>query len=350
MALMKPPENLSPEETLDEAAVVALEEDGDVQLENIEYSGVVGYINSAYQRSKDARLTDEERWLESYRNYRGLYGPDVQFTDTEKSKAFVKITKTKVLAAYSQIIDVLFAGSKFPIGIEARKFPNNVAGEVSYDPQALTTEKVKEKTGMDYEVPRTIKRPQIAKDLGVYKDRVGPIQDELELGPGINPGSITFEPAKKAAQTLEKKMHDQLEESAASKHLRSMSFEMALFGTGIIKGPFAFDKEYPRWNSEGEYDPLFETIPKIEYVSIWDFYPDPDARNMDETEFTLQRHRLNRLKCASSRTVRTFATRVSRWLLILARLITASIGKIRSRTHRINQTLIVTRFLSTGVL
>lgn len=294
MALMKPPENLSPEETLDEAAVVALEEDGDVQLENIEYSGVVGYINSAYQRSKDARLTDEERWLESYRNYRGLYGPDVQFTDTEKSKAFVKITKTKVLAAYSQIIDVLFAGSKFPIGIEARKFPNNVAGEVSYDPQALTTEKVKEKTGMDYEVPRTIKRPQIAKDLGVYKDRVGPIQDELELGPGINPGSITFEPAKKAAQTLEKKMHDQLEESAASKHLRSMSFEMALFGTGIIKGPFAFDKEYPRWNSEGEYDPLFETIPKIEYVSIWDFYPDPDARNMDETEFTLQRHRLNR--------------------------------------------------------
>jgi hypothetical protein len=32
----------------------------------------------------------------------------------------------------------------------------------------------------------------------------------------------------------------------------------------------------------------------MEYVSCWDFYPDPDARNMSEAEFTIQRHRLNR--------------------------------------------------------
>lgn len=293
MALMDPPKNI-PDDMTDEDNVVSLEEDGDVEQENMEYSGLVGVIDSAFQKSKDARLTDEERWLDAYRNYRGLYGPDVQFTDTEKSQAFVKITKTKVLAAYSQIIDVLFAGSKFPIGIEARKFPNGVAGEVHYDPQALTKEKVKEKAGIDFDVPRTIKRPEIARDLGVYRDRLKPVHSDLESGPGINPGSVTFEPAKKAAQNLEKKMHDQLEESAASKHLRSMSFEMALFGTGILKGPFAYDKEYPRWTAEGEYDPAFETIPKVEYVSMWDFYPDPDARNMDEAEYTVQRHRLNR--------------------------------------------------------
>jgi hypothetical protein len=295
MALMKPPTDpINQEDMTDEANVIALEEDGDVEQENSEYSGVVGFINSAFQRSKDARLTDETRWLDGYRNYRGIYGPEVQFTDTEKSKAFVKITKTKVLAAYSQIIDVLFAGSKFPIGIESRKFPNNVAGEVSYDPNSLTTEKVKEKTGVDYDVPRNITRPEIAKDLGLYSNKLKPIEAELELGAGSNPGSVTFEPAKKAAQNLEKKIHDQLEETAASKHLRSMSFEMSLFGTGILKGPFAFDKEYAKWNAEGEYEPIFETIPKVEYVSCWDFYPDPDARNMDEAEFTVQRHRLNR--------------------------------------------------------
>ncbi len=61
-----------------------------------------------------------------------------------------------------------------------------------------------------------------------------------------------------------------------------------------MKGPFAFDKEYPNWDSEGNYTPTMETIPKVEYVSIWDFYPDPDARNMSEAEFTIQRHRLNR--------------------------------------------------------
>jgi hypothetical protein len=37
-----------------------------------------------------------------------------------------------------------------------------------------------------------------------------------------------------------------LEESDASKHLRFAAFEQCLFGTGIIKGPFAHDVEYPR--------------------------------------------------------------------------------------------------------
>ena len=34
----------------------------------------------------------------------------------------------------------------------------------------------------------------------------------------------------------------------------------------------------------------------MEFVSIWDFYPDPNARNMEEAEFVIQRHRLNRNK------------------------------------------------------
>ena len=294
MSLMEQPQNIPSDDIINEDNVISLDEDGDVEQEQSEYSGVVGFVDSAFRKSKDARLSDETRWLEGYRNYRGLYSSDVQFTDTEKSRAFIKITKTKVLAAYSQIIDVLFAGSKFPIGVQARKFPNNVAGKVHYDPNALTTEKVKEKTQVDYQVPRSIKRPDIAKELGVFKDQLQPIEDSLELGAGRNIGSITFEPAKQAAQMMEKKMHDQLDECSASKHLRSVSFEMALFGTGILKGPFAFDKEYPRWNEDGEYDPLFNTIPKVEYCSIWDFYPDPDARNMEEAEYVIHRHRLNK--------------------------------------------------------
>jgi len=291
MALMDKP---ILEDATDTDIVVPLMEDGDVELENQEYSGAVGFIESQYRRSKDARMTDEERWLDSYRNYRGIYSSEVQFTETEKSKAFIKITKTKVLAAYAQVVDVLFAGSKFPIGIEARQFPNNVADAVSYNPNELTSEKIKEQVGVDYEVTSSIVRPDIAKDLGLYKDVLDPVKDDLQLGAGTAQGSITFEPAKRAAQKMEKLMHDQLNETDAPKHLRSIAFECCLFGTGVFKGPFAQDKEYPRWDEEGNYTPLFETIPKMEYVSIWDFYPDPDARNMTEAEFTIQRHRLNR--------------------------------------------------------
>ena len=294
MALMDKPKGLDPEEATEATNVVALEEGSDVEQENIDFGGLASYVTSQFTRSKDNRRIDEERWLMSYRNYRGLYGPDVQFTDTEKSKAFVKITKTKVLASYAQLVDVLFAGSKFPIGIEARRYPDGVADAVHYDPNALTDDKVAEKVKVDYKVPRTIVRPSIEKDLGVYKSSLQPVHEDLEAGAGKTPSAITFEPAKRAAFLMEKKMHDQLEETNASKHLRSVAFETSLFGTGIIKGPFAFDKEYPRWDQDGNYNPVYETIPKVEYVSIWDFYPDPDARNMSEAEFTVQRHRLNR--------------------------------------------------------
>ena len=148
--------------------------------------------------------------------------------------------------------------------------------------------------GVQYTPKRPIARPGLERDLGPYKAELEPLAEELELGSGSTPSAIFFEPAKRAAQLMERKMHDQLDETNASKHLRSMAFETCLFGTGVLKGPFAYDKEYPRWDEEGNYDPLYETIPKVEYVSIWDLYPDPDARNMSEAEFTVQRHRLNR--------------------------------------------------------
>ena len=294
MALMDKPTGPAPEDQTESADVVALEEANDVEQENLDYSGVASFIESQFRRSKDQRLADEDRWLMGYRNYRGIYGPEVQFTDTEKSQAFVKITKTKVLAAYAQIVDVLFAGSKFPLGIDARKDPNNVAGAVNYDPNAITPEKVDEKLGVDYTPKRAVARPNLEQELGVYENTLAPVEEELQSGAGTTNSSITFEPAKRAAQMMERKMHDQLDETNASKHLRSVAFETCLFGTGVLKGPFAFDKEYPNWDEEGNYSPIFETIPKVEYVSIWDFYPDPDARNMSEAEFTVQRHRLNR--------------------------------------------------------
>ena len=67
---------------------------------------IVNFVEERYSKAEKARYSDEQRWIKSYQNYRGIYGPDVQFTATEKSRVFVKVTKTKVLAAYGQIVDV----------------------------------------------------------------------------------------------------------------------------------------------------------------------------------------------------------------------------------------------------
>jgi hypothetical protein len=61
-----------------------------------------------------------------------------------------------------------------------------------------------------------------------------------------------------------------------------------------MKGPFAVDKEYPNWDEEGEYNPTIKTVPSTSHVSVWNFYPDPDANNMDEAQYVIERHKMSR--------------------------------------------------------
>ena len=102
MALMNKP---LPDDVTDSDLAVPLTEDGDVEAENLSYSGAVSFIKGQFRRSKDARLADEERWLDANRNYRGLSSSEVQFTETEKTKAYINVTKSKVLAAYARVVD-----------------------------------------------------------------------------------------------------------------------------------------------------------------------------------------------------------------------------------------------------
>ena len=271
---------------------LGLEEEKNASLQALELQPLVAHVKERFTRSENRRLPDENRWLEAYRNYRGIYGPDVKFTETEKSQIFVKVTKTKVMAAFAQIGDVLFAGNKFPIGIEATPVPE---GEDMQDFHVEFETRAEDPKGST----ALTTRPELAKFLSESLSRVDP--KTIKAGPGKTPTSATYEPAKMAAKKMENKIHDQLEESNADKHLRTMAFEMSLFGTGVVKGPFAVNKEYPKWTkgegedgSMGKYTPTIKTVPKIQAVSIWNFYPDAQAHNMEECEYVIERHKMSR--------------------------------------------------------
>jgi len=285
-----------------EDEVVTLDDTEESVVDDVNVSAIIPFIMERYNRADDYRQQDEDRWLKSYRNYRGLYGSDVQFTEAEKSRVFIKVTKTKTLAAYGQIVDVLFAGSKFPLSVDPTELPDGVVADVSFDPkepEQLRSSDMDEIVnpygfkGDGKEIPAGATEKTLADSLGEYEDKLKDI-DNLKMGVGKTPTAITFSPAMIAAKKMQKKIQDQLEESNASKHLRSTAFEMALFGTGIMKGPFAVDKEYPNWNDDGEYDPAIKTIPQVSHVSVWNFYPDPDANNMDEAQYVIERHKMSR--------------------------------------------------------
>jgi hypothetical protein len=280
-------------------------------LEETQESNLAGLIKSRFQQAEDARQTDERRWLDAYENYRGLYSKKVKFRESEKSRVFVKVTKTKVLAAFGQLVDVMFGTGKFPIGISETilqenayldinnptpgiEQPDNIGNRLEDPPQENPYDVGYEGDGRVlkpgstlgdgyFETPITDK----AEEEGVLKEGLSPIPQVPEMSP-----------AQKAARKMEKLIHDQIEESNGSSEIRNALLESSLLGTGIVKGPFNFNKKLNKWSmseeGEREYNPLEVRVPRIEFVSCWDFYPDPAATNMDECEFVIHRHKMNR--------------------------------------------------------
>jgi hypothetical protein len=278
-----------------ESTTVSLEDSPTFNREDGVTKSIIELVRGKFNRAKTARRYDEERWLRAYRNYRGIYGPDVQFREDEKSRVFIKVTKTKVLAAYGAITEVLFSNNSFPISVEPTILPEGVAEDVHFDPTKANQppESPYGYAGDGKKLPPGATAQTLEKLLGPLKSALGGIKN-LTLGPGTTPTAVTFSPAMVAAKKMEKKIKDQLDESKASKQLRSTAFEMSLFGTGIMKGPFAVDKEYPNWEESGNYKPTIKTVPSTSHVSVWNFYPDPDAANMEEASYVIERHKLSR--------------------------------------------------------
>ena len=273
-------------------------------LEIDQKQNLVGIIQGRYAQAEDARQTDETRWLKAYENYRGLYKNSVKFRDSEKSRIFVKITKTKVLAAFGQLVDVIFGTGKFPIGISETKLPEGEKENAYLDTQNPTPsiEITDENRGnvvdpfdVGYEGDGRVL--QAGSTLSSVKSFEQEVEGNLKEGLSPIPEIPEISPAEKAARRMEKLIHDQIEESNGSAEIRNALLEAALLGTGIVKGPFNFNKKLHKWSSEGEernYNPLEVRVPRIEFVSCWDFYPDPAATNIEECEFIVHRHKMNK--------------------------------------------------------
>ena len=50
-------------------------------------SALAKHVSSSFTKSEDARRDQETRWITSYRNYRGIYGNDNQFTDRAQRRS-----------------------------------------------------------------------------------------------------------------------------------------------------------------------------------------------------------------------------------------------------------------------
>lgn len=225
-------------------------------------------LAGTFQEYKDARKETENEWLKDLRQYQGIYEPDVlarlDAASGSRSKVFVGLTRTKVMAAYSRIIDLLFQHGDVFFSVDPTPVPQ-IDPLKAMQMRQMAMEQIMMASGQD---------PMMNQDL--VAARMAELEEEfLELEKEV---------AKKAAESMTIDIEDQLVETNAEMKLKESMLEACIFGSGAVKaGTVRIDKKQsyskmldPESGEQGYALSIVETVaPDVESVSIFDLYPDP---------------------------------------------------------------------------
>ena len=228
-------------------------------------------LHETWTEWKGYRLNSEDRWLEDLRQYRGEYPPEVKSRiHPKRSKAYLRLTRTKVKTVDARLNDILFPSGKLKNwGIEPTPVP-----ELS---------------------------PEVMDNLIIQLQSIVPPGTEVDEE---FVKQVVMEQAKTKAEAMENEMEDQLVEFDYRDVIRKVIHSGNLYGTGILKGPVVKRKTDKRWvrtvdeqgNPKWSVVKIEKMIPYCQFVPIWDVYPDMSATEKDNMTGLFQRYVMSRNK------------------------------------------------------
>lgn len=222
----------------------------EMQVEKIEPDYFAQKIDTEFNDAKAAKLDQEKIFLRAHYNMKGVYDPSYDIAGAT-SKAFVQVTAPRIQTAVSMIIPVLMPPGDKPYTVDA--------------------------------TPReTI--PSIAAQL------VAEGADEIAIEDAIR------KEAESRADRLGMYVDDGFVETNYASKLQMSVLDAAVYGTGILAGPFAAEKRENLGMEEAlkalenpdAEDEKYK--PEVEYVSPWDVYPDPTARCVEDCGYVIHRN------------------------------------------------------------
>ena len=212
-------------------------------------------IAESYRRPK------ELEWLESLRQYKGLYDPSVKI-EVNNSKVYPKITRSKVNIVLSRLHEMLFPENDKNWAIEPTPEPR-IARETV---KAIAMTLVKQtETG----------------------EMVLPSPTDLRLA--------IKKYADEKCESMSSVIDDQLIEMEYPEETKKVLRSGLMYGTGIMKGPMIQERDKRRWepiSGTEDYEEKLsrEEVPFFEAVRIWDWYPDMTVTDIDKMSGSFQRH------------------------------------------------------------
>lgn len=219
-------------------------------------------LRKMFDRTRTARATIEQRWLSDLRQYKGQYDPDVlRRLHPKRSKAFMRLTRSKVRAADARLMDLLF--------------PGNGQSNWSIAPTPIPELAVRSK----------------GRIITALRAELGREPEKKEVRAACE------EKAQNACNAMSRLMQDQLAECRYREVIRDVIHSGNLYGTGVLKGPMVERRTSSQWmHGPTGWHLTNRRImrPFLEFVPIWDVFPDMQARETSQARFIFQRHVMSR--------------------------------------------------------
>jgi hypothetical protein len=266
-------ERTSEQDAADYKAAATQLIDQDASVSDVAPMDSLGHdLLGEFEQAALQRRETEERWLEDLRQFRGRYSQEVLTAiGKERSHAFVRKTRVKIKTINSRVTDLLFpAGTEKNWNIDPTPKPR------------LSPDQVVE----------------IRKQLGVALTQAAQAAAQSGQPAPTKPTRTQFDQVvTEWAKTRCKAMSDTIEDQLSTVNYKATCRQAIhsghLYGTGIIKGPLVERRVRTRFvNQGGKWVPQSETyvVPFVEYVPVWNFYPDMAAAVLDDCRFVYQRH------------------------------------------------------------
>lgn len=254
--------------------------DGDSDADDAAAQSLGLSLRDKFDKAEKARHEVEQRWLSDLRQYKGQYEPEVERRiHPNRSRAYLQLTRVKIETLTRMMMAGLLGNKETNWAIDPT--PDADLGQEDKDMLA---------------------QQFVQNGIQPSPDMVEAAEQDL---------------AKQRAENMANEIEDQLAENRGRRYadvLRAAIKSGNLFGTGVIKGPLVVQEPVKRWKlgPDGktwslaqEYDtqqqplpdgsvavtstPKVALIPYIEFVPVWDLYPDMSATCLDDAQYIFQR-------------------------------------------------------------
>ena len=214
-------------------------------------SSAAGKLLNLFLTARFARRNQDLIFMTAFRNIRAMYGSDVQLAEGW-SRAFVNMTSPKIQTAYAIICDILMPAGRDVWTIDPTPEP--------FLPDFA-----------EYLAEQNAQQ-EVEADFDTFKNQI-------------------FLESQRRSQNLRQKVADGCAETGFKSIMHDMVYDLAAFGTGVVFGPFVEKRSVKR---RGKRQGKTYNYPKFEHVSVFDTYPDPGARSVEDALYVCRRRVVNK--------------------------------------------------------